>query len=221
MKLTNKHRKWIYWITYFFCMALLFGSIWYVRKYHHGDLQWLFGANVWEILIFILMMTLPRILASRVDNDRTHGFVAERIVLNGKKRVWQLVGLIVISMIGGLIIYYLMALLFDDCNPIRMTIYFAIGSTLMMSPFFADNIYRCCKNTYVLEGNNLIIDEWAWFRPKTEHLVIPISDIESVRKMNGPILEQPVEIVVAGISRKLGSGIVGDDLYHELKRRIA
>lgn len=221
MNLTNRQQNWIYWICNFFSMVLLIGTIWYVHRYHEDDIRWSIGVDVCALLILICTITLPRILASRVNNERTHGMIAERVVLNGKECVWQFVGLIVVSLIVSDVVYYLMALAFDFPNPIQMTIYFAIGFTLFMSPIFADHIYRCCRNTYVLEGNNLIIDEWAWFRRKTEHLVIPISEIESVRKNAGPILAQPVEIVVAGIRRQLGSGIVGDELYRELKRRIA
>lgn len=222
MKLTSKKRNIILIGSYIALDVIMIGELWYVEKYHPDSWWWIFGILATEIILLLLLLyVLPKKLEMRVENTHLQPDTYKRIVINGQKKVWNVVGILIISFFTGVLTYAAMLWAQSHRHILFMSLFWCIGMGIFLSPFIADLIQRCIKNTYTIEGNNLIVDEWAWFQRKTNYLVIPIAEITSIRKtMTGWAQLCNVEIEVAGIKRKLATGIVGEELYNALKERM-
>ncbi len=205
----------------------LVGMLFYYIRYHEDDTRWAIGMMVLLFVLLVLWMNvLPRFLEMRVDNQHKAALRNERLVFNGKastaRYIYSLLGTFafMFSMVMWMIYHDYPTLPIG--RAIGYCLRFAIFFMVCMSPIFGDALYRRIKNTYTIEGSNLIIDEWAWFQKKTDHLVIPISEIESIRKKNAGLVQVcNIEIQVRGIKRVLATGVVGDPLYDALKERMA
>lgn len=216
MNLTSKSKRMILAGSSISVTALMIYGLWYVYAYHEDSWWWLGGLFVLEVVCLALMAVIPRWLDTPVVNQLAHSLANERLVLNGREQIWKVVGRMVLAYVVEIMIYGLCVYLVSLSRPQFMIMVFAVGILVMMSPMYADSIYRTCKNTYTIEGSNLIIDEWAWFRPKTDHLVIPIAEISHISRPN----MSQVQIEVAGVKRPLASGIVSEELYNALKERM-
>lgn len=226
--MTNKTRNIILIGSYIAMITVMFGMLYYDSRYHEDDTRWSIGMIVLLfVLLFLWINVLPRFLEMRVDNHHKVSTRNERLVFNGKEKGR-------IRWIYSLVFTFVFMFSYKMWDDFRKYPSSSIGATigacivfasvfmLCMSPLYGDMIYRCFKNTYTIEGSNLIIDEWAWFRKKTDHLVIPISEIESIRKKNNGLVQAcNIEIQVQGIKRVLATGVVGDQLYNALKERMA
>lgn len=190
--------------------------------------QWVYaGILVFEFLVLGFdIYLLPRMLYKRVKNEHQVGIINERVVINGKNHAWKLyvtAVMFIIFFMGTL--YVLLITEHPNIDPIKILkkeAFAAVFMTIVLAPTWGEMIHRAVKNTYIIEGSNLIINEWAWYMKKTENLIIPISEIDSVRiSQRGAWGICLVEIQVGDIKRKFTTGMVGDDLYDELKRRMA
>lgn len=225
--MTSKTRNIILTGSYIAMVVGLVGMLFYYIRYHEDDTRWAIGMMVLLFVLLVLWMyVLPRFLEMRVDNQHKAATRNERLVFNGKasiaRNIYSLLGAFAIMFSSQIWMIYHEHPTFPIGRAIGISLLFAIVFMVCMSPLFGDTIYRCFKNTYTIEGSNLIIDEWAWFQKKTDHLVIPISEIESIRKKNAGIAHAcNIEIQVRGIKRLLATGVVGDPLYDALKERMA
>lgn len=225
--MTNKTRNTILTTSYIAMVVGLVGMVFYVVTYHEDDLRWPVGVLIGEFFLFFLWINvLPRFLEMRVDNQHKVTTRNERLVFNGKasiaRHIYSLLGTFVFMFSFEIWMIYHEHPTFPIGRTIGISLLYAFFFMLCMSPLYGDGLYRRIKNTYTIEGSNLIIDEWAWFRKKTDHLVIPISEIESIRKKhNGLVQACNIEIQVRGIKRVLATGVVGDQLYDALKERMA
>lgn len=226
--MTNKTRNTILTGSFIVMTASIFGMLYYVIYYRDGDWRWAIGALIAEFFLFFLWQNvLARFLEMRVDNQHKAVSRNERLVFNGKERgrirwISSFVFTFVMMFIFGLWMIYHDHPTYPIGRAIGFSLFYAFFFVVGMSPIYGDLMYRCFKNTYTIEGSNLIIDEWAWFRKKTDHLVIPISEIDSIRKKNSGLAQTcNIEIQVQGIKRLLATGVVGDPLYNALKERMA
>lgn len=222
MKLTSKKRN-IILVSSSIVFPIVIGVLlWYSDTYHPGSWLWLGIVALVELALILLMIyCLPKMLEMRVYNAHGRQSVNERLVLNGRTLVWQLVGINVLSLVAMFTVYLIMQFALGEKHILFKTTFFMVGMLVLMSPMLADQIHRCIKNTYTIEGDKLLIDEWAWFKKKTDQLMVPIAEITSIRKaINGWGQMCNVEIEVMGINRKLASGMVGEDLYNALKERM-
>lgn len=225
--MTNKTRNIILTGSYIAIIAVMFGVCFYYLCYHEDDWRWIIGMFVlMYALLCLWIYVLPRFLEMRVDNHHKAVPRNERLVFNGREKIARWVSLLVFTFVFIFSFQLWMTYRNHPTSPIweaiGFSLFFAVFYMLGMSPLYGDMIYRCVKNTYIIEGSNLIIDEWAWFRKKTDQLVIPISEIESIRKKNNGLAQAcNIEIQVQGIKRVLATGMVGDLLYNALKERMA
>lgn len=225
--MTNKTRNIILIGSYIAMITVMFGMLYYYSRYHEGDTRWSIGTMVLLfVLLFLWINVLPRFLEMRVDNQHIAVSRNERLVFNGKGKITGYI----CSLVATFVFLFAFQMWQDHKEYPTSTIGESVGACIVfasvfmlcMSPIYSDVLYRRIKNTYTIEGCNLIIDEWAWFRKKTDHLVIPISEIESIRKKNAGLVQTcNIEIQVQGIKRVLATGVVGDQLYDALKERMA
>lgn len=221
--MTNKTRKIILFSAYGVYYLVFIGLYFYVNRYHITDSNWMLGLALTTIVLLILLSgVLPRFLEMRVVNNHNSISRNEKLVFNGKEHAYRLYLFIMMLMVVMFVLnYFSLYSMHPERNVLRISLVETILFMLAMSPMEADYIYRAMKNTYTIEGSNLIVDEWAWFRKKTDHLVIPISEITSMRKKNSGLVQTcNVEIQVNGVKRVLTSGIVGDQLYNALRERM-
>lgn len=205
--------------SYLLCSMVLVG-IAYAMTINYENLYWKIGLLVLGVLVLIIeLYVLPKLSETQVDNGYPLTSPCERVVINGKDKK----GLVIMTHGIGYV-FTVLLFVFMNRNESHLTFVLlgsGIGFFIGMFPFAADQVYRCVKNTYTIEGNNLIIDEWAWFRKKTDQLVIPICQIESVhRKKYGLLQLSQVEIQVAGLKRILTAGWVGNELYNALINKM-
>lgn len=223
--MTNKTRKTIL-ITSFVLVELFYVGAWYyifIARHLEDRLVWIYTIGM-IVLLLGMMYLLPYLLRMDVTNGHHAIMRNERLVFNGKDRVWEPILWVIAGLVLGFIMLYTYA---ESEGAIRIrSIYYALACTgifaIGLSPIYGDIIYRAYKNTYTIEGENLIIDEWAWFRRKTDHLTIPISEIEHIRKRNVGVMQgSNIIMTVAGIKRTLVCGMIGDEIYDALKERMA
>lgn len=225
--MTNKTRNIILHSSFIAMSALIIGMLFYYVRYHEDDMRWAIGVMLLEIVLFGLWFyVVPRFLEMRVDNQHKVSTYKDRRVFNGREHIARYI----YGLAGTFVFMFSFEVwqIFHDhpTSSLGRAIGFGLLSAtffvLCLSPIWGDMIYRCVKNTYTIEGGNLLIDEWAWFRKKTDHLLVPISEIESIRKKNNGLAQTcNIEIQVNGIKRILATGMVGDSLYDALKERMA
>ena len=222
MKLTSKKRDIVLVGSNIVFSIVIVILLWYAQTYHPNSWRWIgILALVVFILILLMMYGVPKMLEMRVENAHGRQSLNERLVLNGRPLVWQLVCRNLLSFVVMLTVYLATEFILGEKHLLFKTTFFMIGMLVLMSPMLADQIHRCIKNTYTIEGDKLLIDEWAWFQKKTDQLMVPIAEITSIRKaINGWGMMCNVEIEVMGINRILASGMVGEDLYNALKERM-
>lgn len=226
--MTNKTRNIILSGSYVAIVMFLVGSLFYGAYCHTSADS---NCEIWLMVVELVLLglwifVLPRFLEMRVDNQHKTASRNERLVFNGKvyrtRWIYLLSFTFVFMFSFEIWMTYRNHPAFPLWPAIGLALAFSIFFMVGMSPLWGDMIYRCIKNTYTIEGENLIIDEWAWFQKKTNHLVIPISEIESIRKKNNGLVQNcNIEIQVQGIKRLLATGLVGDQLYDALKERMA
>lgn len=226
--MTNQTRRKIliaFWIIY--DLLLLF-SVFVIEKWAEDSWIW----NVIDIVLGILMLAsipiISKMVNMRIENRHNHTTMPnERLVFNGKPKFWRLF----IFMTGMMMLFVCFAiiLIFHDKYELIYTnesIRSLFYVSLIVFPFFFgiykfNTLYRCYKNTYTIEGGNLIVDEWTIFRKKTDHLLIPINEIEALSKsVQGALPITNLKIKVGGVKRELETGVVGEDLYEALKERM-
>lgn len=220
MKINRKQMKAFQIGSYNLCLIALAGLS-YAMLHHNGNIYWNLVYLALAILILVLeLYVLPKLSETQCKNNHPIVFPQERIIINGKDEKRFLI-------IANITSYVIVVLFFFILNngtkqiPVSQTILFGIIIFIAMLPAAADQFHRCCKNTYIIEGNNFIINEWAWFRKKTDNLVIPISQIESIKKKTLGLWQMAqVEITVGGIKRKLSTGFVGNELYNNLINKM-
>ncbi|MCQ2335475.1 MAG: hypothetical protein MJZ89_06540 [Paludibacteraceae bacterium] len=222
MKLTSKQRDIILMGSHLVLVAIITFALWYIDKYHTDNWWWIAGLGVLEIFLLVMVLNVvPNLFDMRVQNQHAWAYANERLEINGKEKVWKLVGIQIMDILLGGLVFATMQWAQSGRHIFLSTIFFETMMTILTSPLLADQIHRCLKNTYTIEGSNLIIEEWAWFKKKTDRLVVPINEIQSIRKTAGGWVQLcNIEFEVAGIKRKLTSGMIGEELYNGLKERM-
>lgn len=225
--MTRKTKDIIFNVVFVTSTILILGLVFSIILLDIENLWVCAGLLVFEYLLLgFNMYLLPRILDKRVKNEHQVGTINERVVINGNNHAWKLFALAIILILFFMgTLYILLITEHPNIDPIKILKKEAIAAvfmTIVIAPVWGEMIHRAVKNTYIIEGSNLIINEWAWFMKKTDNLTIPISEIDSVRiAQRGVWGASLVEIQVGDIKRKFTTGMVGDELYDELKRRMA
>lgn len=222
MKMNSKKMKAFQIGSYILCLIALAGLS-YAMLHHDENIYWNLVYLALAILILVLeLYVLPELSETQSKNNYPIVFPSERIIINGKDKKSFLIIANITSYVFAVLFFAF--ILYNNGTkqiPIFRTILFGTIMFIAMLPAAADQIYRCCKNTYIIEGNNFIINEWAWFKKKTDKLVIPISQIESIQKKTFGLWQMAqVEITVGGIKRKLATGTVGNELYNILINKM-
>lgn len=205
-------------ITVALCAGILLTNLFDARNH---SLTWALCEGAIFILIVVFSCRLlPQLLGDNIAHLQVKNHTNERIVLNGKSRIgkwiaWTFLGMGCVILI---LVFFHMAYTTRHSIPTGRHFYISVIVVILtFFPLYVEMGYRLYKNTYTIEGHNLIIDEWSWFRQRTRHLVIPIANIQSVRKVNLSLWQCNIEIQVAGVKRKLHCGLVGNDLFNVIK----
>lgn len=223
--MTNKTRKTLIISSHVLLELFCIGGWFYIHIGNHLEdrLVWIYIICTIALLLGFTYV-LPYLLRGEVTNGHHEITHNDRLVFNGKDRIWEQILQVIASYIVGFFMVYVYEASngYSGMQSIYRALIFVIIFAIWMSPIYGDMIYRTYKNTYTIEGGNLIVDEWAWFRHKTDHLMIPIAEIEHISKKNvGTMQSSNIIITVAGIKRTLTCGIAGDEVYDALKERMA
>ena len=205
-------------ITVALCAGILLTNLFDARNH---SLTWALCEGAIFILIVVFSCRLlPKLLGDNIAHLQVKNHANERIVLNGKSKIGKWIAFTVIGMCCMIFIWVFYRMIYTTLHsiPSKRHLYIdVIALILTLLPLYLEMGHRFYKNTYTIEGHNLIIDEWSWFRQRTRHLVIPIANIQSVRKVNLSLWQCNIEIQVAGVKRKLHCGPVGKDLFNAIK----
>lgn len=205
-------------ITIALCAGILFMD--FVDTRDHSVTWALCEGAIFILIVVFNSCLLPKLLGDNIAHLQVKNHANERIVLNGKSKIGKWIAFSVIGMCCMIFIWVFYHMAYTTRHSIPTGRHFYISVIVVILTFFPLYVemgYRLYKNTYTIEGHNLIIDEWSWFRQRTRHLVIPIANIQSVRKVNLSLWQCNIEIQVAGVKRKLHCGLVGNDLFNVIK----